>query len=147
MTEFFSNIDIQYSFLNYELFGNTLADYITATVVFLMVFSILKFFKLRILNNLHTLAKKTKNDFDDLIIEIIQAVGYPFYLFVSLGIAIQFIEQPPWLRSVVSTVAFIVVVYVAVKAVQQIVEYIFEKEGIEFAYPTQTIFVEKSAGT
>jgi len=127
MIEFFLDIELQYTFLNYEVFGNTLADYIIASVVFLVVFSLLKFFKLRILSNLHELAKKTKNDFDDLIIEVIQAVGYPFYLFVSLGIAIQFIEQPPWLSSVVSTFALIVVVYVAVKAVQQIIEYIFEK--------------------
>jgi len=127
MIEFFSTLDIKYSFLNYEVFGNTFADYILATIIFIVVFSILKVFKLRILGGLRTLAEKTKNDFDDLIIEVIQAVGYPFYLFVSLGIAIQFIEQPPWLSSVISTTALIVVLYVVVKAVQQVIEYMFDK--------------------
>lgn len=127
MLEFFSNITVEYTFLNFQVLGNTVADYIVATVVFLVVFSVLKFFKLKILGSLRKLTEQTKNDFDDLIIEVIQSVGYPFYLFVSLGVAIQFIEQPPWLSSVISTVALIVVVYVAVKAVQQIIEYMFDR--------------------
>ena len=77
----------QYAFLSYEFFGNTVMQYTTVVVVFLVVFSILKLFKRRVIKNLHTLAEKTAGDFDDLIAQIIQSVGKPFYLFVSLAFA------------------------------------------------------------
>jgi len=121
------SIDFNYAILNYEVFGNTLEGYLLSVGVFLITFTILKFFKSRVLGNLRKLAEKTKNDFDDLLIEIIQSIGYPFYLFVSLGGAIQFIEQPVIFKTTVSYIALVVIVYTVVRAVQQVVEYGFNK--------------------
>jgi small-conductance mechanosensitive channel len=120
-------IQYQYAFFSYEYFGNTVWQYTTALVAFVAVFSVLKLFKRRVIKNLHKLAEKTEGDFDDLVAQIIQSVGRPFYLFVSLAVAIQFIEQPDLLKKVVFYIALTVVLYTAVRAIQQLIDYGFQK--------------------
>ena len=117
----------QYPLFSYELFGNSVAQYFIAGVVILIVYSLLKLFQKRVVRNLHKLSERTATDFDDLIVDIIQSIGAPFYLFVSLGIGIQFIEQPEILKRIVSYVAAGVVIYTAVRIVQQIVNYVFQR--------------------
>jgi len=113
--------------LQYEFLGNTLAQYLTAVAVFLLVFTALKLFKVEILRRLRKLAKKTKSDFDDLLIEILYSIGNPFYLLVAVGIALQYIQQPSVLKVVGYWIAFGVIVYSVVRAVGSIIDYLFER--------------------
>jgi len=106
----FLQLESQYPFLSSEVFGNSVLKYVEALVVFVLVFGVLKFFKSRIINNLHKLSEKTKTDIDDMIVGVIQVIGAPFYLFVSLGVAVQFIDQPPLLKLIVSYLAIAVVI-------------------------------------
>ena len=113
--------------LNQEFFGNSLQQYIVATAAFLLVFWVLKLFKKQVISNLHKLSDKTKTDIDDLIVSIVQSIGSPFYVFVSLGVGVQFIEQPPLLKNIILYIALAVVIYTVVRAVQQLVDYTFNR--------------------
>ena len=117
----------QYPLLSYEFFGNPLSQYLVAVAVALVVYGVLKLFKKRIVNNLDDLSEKTANEFDDLLVDVVQSIGTPFYLFVSLGVGVQFIDQPEMLRTIVSYIAIGVVIYTVVRILQQVVSYIFQR--------------------
>lgn len=113
--------------LQYEFLGNTVVQYLTAVAVFLFVFTVLKLFKAGVLRRLRKLAKKTKGDFDDLLIEILYSIGNPFYLLLSVGVALQFIQEPPIVKTIGYWSAFGVIVYSVVRAVGSVIDYLFER--------------------
>ena len=107
--------------------GNTIGAYVNALLVFFLVYIVLLVFRKSVLKKLRGLAEKTKTDFDDLLIEIVFAVGTPFYLLLSAGIALQFIEYPLWAKSIGYWIALFVIVYSAMKALTRTIDYFFEK--------------------
>jgi len=113
--------------LELEYFGNTLQNYLAAFLVFLVSFGLLKIFKGSFVAKLRTLAKASKNDFDDLLIEIIGSIGYPFYFLLSLAIALQLISQPPYLKLYGFYAALFIVAYTVVRAAGHLIDYFFEK--------------------
>jgi len=108
-------------------FGNTIGAYAVALFVFFLVYIVLQIFRIGVLKKLKGLAEKTKTDFDDLLIEIIFAVGTPFYLLLSVGLALQFIQYPLWAKGIGYWIALGVIVYSAVKALSRVIDYSFEK--------------------
>ena len=113
--------------MQFEYFGNTVQDYLLVLGAFVVSFGILKIFKDIVIRRLRKLAEASKNDFDDLLIEIIRSIGYPMYLLVAVGIALQFIEQPPFIKTLGFYITLVVIAYTVIRAVQQLVDYIFAK--------------------
>ncbi|HEX9722506.1 MAG TPA: mechanosensitive ion channel family protein [Candidatus Paceibacterota bacterium] len=120
-------LQTQYAFLGYEVFGNTVWQLLVAVVVFFLAYTALKLFKRNVIRRLDKLAEKIQGDFDDLVVQILQSVGTPFYLFVSLAVAVRFIEQPEWLKTTVFYIAVAVIVYTVVRGIQQIIDYGFQR--------------------
>ena len=112
---------------DYQIFKNTLEAYLVAVGVFVLTFVILKFAKFRIVARLKKFSEKTDTEFDDLITRIISAFGFPFYVLVSLIVALQFLNVPEVIDKVVSYAILIVVLYYGVKAFQQIIDFGFQK--------------------
>jgi small-conductance mechanosensitive channel len=100
---------------------------LVAVAVFFVVYTALKLFKRGVIKNLGKLAEKTTTDFDDLLAQILQSIGAWFYVFVSLAVAVQFIQQPEMLKKVLFYIALVVVVYAIVKAIQQVIDYGFQR--------------------
>ena len=115
------------TFLQLSFAGNTMGAYITALLVFVGVYLFLQIFRRQILNRLKIIAEKTKNDFDDLLIAILQSVDSPFYFLLAAAVALQFIQEPEFARSAGYWIAFVVIVYSVVKALARIIDYFFEK--------------------
>jgi small-conductance mechanosensitive channel len=122
-----TDFQTQYAFLGYEFFGNTVWQLLVAVAVFFVVYTALKLFKRGVIKNLGKLAEKTTTDFDDLLAQILQSIGAWFYVFVSLAVAVQFIQQPEMLKKVLFYIALVVVVYAIVKAIQQVIDYGFQR--------------------
>lgn len=114
-------------FLQLSFAGNTMGAYITALLFFVGIYLFLQIFRKQILNRVKRIAEKTKNDFDDLLIAILQSVGSPFYLLLATAAALQFIQEPEFARSVGYWIAFAVIVYSAIRALSRVVDYFFEK--------------------
>ncbi len=108
--------------LNITILDNTILSYLIALGIFIISYSILKFFKFVILNRLKAFAEKTSFKWDDLIIELINMIGWPFYALLSLYISIQFLVVPPIVITILKSLLIIVSAFYAIKIVLRIVE-------------------------
>lgn len=107
--------------LSYRFLGNSLREYLLALVIFVLVISVLKIFKKIVIKKLKHLADHTRIEFDNLLIEILESIGWPFYFLLALWIASQFISLPAKAARFFSYFLLIVVAYYAVMALQRLV--------------------------
>ncbi len=113
--------------LTYQIGGNLAIDYIGALLVFLLSVLVLKAFKFIIVRKLKALAKKTRNDIDDLLIRIIDKIGWPFYLVLSLHLAFQVISLPDYLESGVYYLFLILVGWYLIRSAGYVIDYAAKK--------------------
>jgi len=102
-------------------------NYLIALAVFGAAIGVIKLFKQLIIARLRKIATKTKTDFDDLVIKIVAGVGWPFYLILSLWLALQFIHPIDLIQKVLRWGVVIIVTYYAVRAIQRIIDYTTRK--------------------
>lgn len=112
---------------NYYFYHNTGYDYFLAVVVFIGLIILLKIFQAFILSRLKNLAKKTKTDFDDILIEIFRKVRPPFYFFVSLYFGIKMLTLPELLVTTINILFIIAIVYEVIRAMERLVDYFLDK--------------------
>lgn len=91
--------------------------------VFVAAAAALKIFRSLIMAKMKGLAAKTKTGVDDMIINAIDAIYWPFYVFASLYFAIQFVYVPPAIESGAFYVFMIAVVYYAIKFLSKMIDF------------------------
>ncbi len=106
-----------------EILGNSLGSWIQAGVIFLLVLGGLKLFQTVIISRLKAVFEKTKNDIDDIVINAIDSIYWPFYVFASLYIALQFLSVPGIVGRWAYYVFMAAVVYYAIKFVTRLIDY------------------------
>ncbi|PIS04585.1 MAG: mechanosensitive ion channel protein MscS [Candidatus Buchananbacteria bacterium CG10_big_fil_rev_8_21_14_0_10_42_9] len=119
-------------FKGYEFLGNSGYDYIVSAVIFVGLLIALKIFQVIILARLKQLAKKTKTEFDDVLIKIFTKVKPPFYLVVALFFAVKALTLPSYANTLVKAFFIIAVVYEIIQAIHRLVDY-FAKKYIDQA--------------
>jgi len=122
-----ASLDTIRQILSLSFAGNTLFDYSFAAVVFIISIFILKIFKFIIVHKLKKLTKKTKTEIDDLIIDIIDRVHWPFYILLSLYISVQTIVIPDYAVTALHYIFIILFTYYIVKGINSIIDYSSEK--------------------
>ncbi len=123
---YFLNINYK-EVLNIYFWNNTILDYLITLAVFVLSLIILKIFKHILLAKLKKIVSRTNTEFDDLVINTIDSIGWPFYLFFSLYISLRFLNIPAILASIVYYIILIVGVYYVVKGLQTIIDYGFRR--------------------
>ncbi|MBU1015401.1 mechanosensitive ion channel family protein [Patescibacteria group bacterium] len=113
--------------LRVSLGNNSLETYLCAAGTFFAVWFGLWVFRTIILRKISRIAKATQNDFDDVLTEILRSLSVPFYFLLALGAASQFIAQPPFVSKAGYWGAVVVLVYTAIRAATQLVDYFFER--------------------
>ncbi|MFC2162352.1 mechanosensitive ion channel family protein [Candidatus Altiarchaeota archaeon] len=113
--------------LGKSIAGNLVSDYLLSFIVFLGALLTLIVFKRIVLKRLDIIAKKTKNDLDDLLIALVQSINKSFYILLSLYFAIQFIRLPGILDRYVAYAVFLVAVYYLVLLVVAVIEYMRDR--------------------
>ncbi|MCK5096165.1 MAG: mechanosensitive ion channel family protein [Candidatus Pacebacteria bacterium] len=111
----------------YELFNNSIGDYIMAVCVLVVFLAVFKLFQIVVLYRLGLLAKKTKTDIDDTLVEIVKSLRPPFYSFLAVYTAVQFLTLSVTLQKVFDVLLIVWVIYQAIIATQILIEYIFTK--------------------
>ena len=96
-------------------------------VIFALTFLALKIFKTIIVKKLKSVAKKTETDIDDVFIQIIESINWPFYLLISIFIAVQFVQLSSKVENILNYAAILVVAYYVVRALQKLIEFALEK--------------------
>lgn len=103
--------------------ANTLNDYLFAVAIFIASLAILRVFKYVVIRRLHALSQKTLTDVDDLIIQVLDRVGWPFYVVLSLLIAFYSIELHRIFDDALALIVLLFGTYYAVRIVQIVINY------------------------
>jgi len=112
-----------YPFLQIEFLGNLIFDWIVFLLVFFAIIAVLKIFKTVIIARMKSLAKKTKTEIDDIAINSLNSIHFPFYIFVSFYFALNFIEAHFLIQQWSYYIFLISVVYYAIKAIQEFITF------------------------
>jgi len=113
--------------LNKINFGNT-DIYITALVIFAISISILRIFKFVIIKKLKNIAAKTVTKYDDVAIDMVDKIGWHFYILIALYITFHYLASMQFgLFSEIKTILYytivIIIIYHAVKTIQAMVDH------------------------
>ncbi|MFH1523024.1 MAG: mechanosensitive ion channel family protein [Patescibacteria group bacterium] len=120
MSEQFLN---NYPFLSYIVLGNNIFYWFKALIIFIVALVLLKLFKTILISKLKNIAEKTKTEIDDVVIGAINAIHWPFYILVSIYIALQFIEISPVVMQWSFYIILVAVAFYGVKFLEKIIDY------------------------
>jgi len=115
------------SLKNYEIMANSAYDYTLAFLIFVFLMAVLKIVKIVIIGRLRKLAKKTKNDFDDTLIEIFGKVKPPFYFFIALYFGVKSLVIPELAQQAIKALFIIVIVYEIIQGLAKLSDYFVQK--------------------
>lgn len=107
--------------------GNSTKEWLSALAVFVLTILILRIFKTLGLKKLKKWAFRTKVEYDDLVIKIIESIGWPLYFILALYIAFQFLVLPPIVGKIVSYLFLIVITYYLIKSVQELIDFVRQR--------------------
>lgn len=113
--------------INYQVGDNLAVDYFGALLVFLLTLFALRIFKFIIIRRIKQIAKKTKNDIDDLVIKMLDGVGWPFYLIFSLHLSFQVITLPEYLELGIYYLLIVLVGYYLIKSAGYMIDFASRK--------------------
>jgi len=113
--------------LNYQIGNNVGINYLMAIISFIVFVVALLIFKGIIIYRLKKLAKKTKTDFDDNLIQYINGLRWHFYVFLSLFISLQFVTISASIDKFLNHISIIFVAYYSVKFLQNIFDFAADK--------------------
>ncbi|MFZ7138208.1 MAG: mechanosensitive ion channel family protein [archaeon] len=109
--------------LSYTVFGNSLRDYVLAIAVFVVTVIVFKIIKYQVIKKLSNAADKTESDIDDLLIKIVDKIGWHFYIFFATYFAVNFIQPPAIVITIFGYATPMVVVFLIIRSLQQVVDY------------------------
>ncbi|XOU94852.1 MAG: mechanosensitive ion channel family protein [Candidatus Kerfeldbacteria bacterium] len=110
------------------LFNNTVEEYGIALAILVGLIILFYIFQRIALHRLEKLAKLTKTNIDDAVINIFRSIKPPFYFFIAFFIAIQFLDFPDMANKIVSAFLIVWVVFLAVKASQIFINTLFKEK-------------------
>lgn len=110
-----------------NIWGNTGYQYLVAFAIFIALLILLKIFQVIILARLHKLALKTKTDVDDTLIEVFKKIKPPFYFFLAIYFAIQYLNVSSLIEKVLLALFLIAIVFEVVQALSKILDYFVRK--------------------
>jgi len=107
--------------------GNSGYDYFVSIAIFVGSIIVLKIFQVVILARLNSLAKKTKTDLDDMLIEVFKKIKPPFYFFIAVYLAIKALNVADIISKILLALFLIAVVFELIQAVSRILDYLMRK--------------------
>ncbi len=113
--------------LKYSFANNTIKAYLIAVLVFIVSTIVLKIFKYTIINKLKKVFAGTKTQLDELLVEIVDKIGWPFYLFLSLYLSLKFIQLPSIVDLAMYYIILIFITFYVVRGAQDLISYVTQK--------------------
>lgn len=103
--------------------SNSSQQYFTAILVLLIAMVVLWIFKTVIVGRLKKISKRTKNDFDDVIMKILSKLGWPIYFVIAIYFAFFLIAVPIVVSNALNIIALLVITFYAVLGINEGVRY------------------------
>lgn len=115
-------------FLETSFFGNSGQDYVVALAIFVGLFVVLKLFDSYVIAFFKLASKKTKADWDDLIVDFMSAIHWQFYAYVSFYVATRFLVLTEFTEKVLVVLLWVFVAYYAAQGFSRVVDYFTNKQ-------------------
>lgn len=112
---------------NFFVTNNSENNFLVAALIFVGLFLVLKFFDSYVVRLLKHASKKTKNTWDDVIINFIDGINWPFYAFISFYIAFITLSLPEAFKSVLDFVLVLVIIFYVAKALINIIVHALDR--------------------
>lgn len=112
---------------NSILGNNTSSDYWTAFLIFGGLFIFFKLFDSYFIYVLKKAAKKTKSTWDDVIIDFLEGISWPFFAYLAFYFAAVSLELPQIISSISWYILLIFLIYYAAKGLINISNHSFDK--------------------
>jgi len=113
--------------LKYSFFNNTAKECLIALGIFLGVLLVSRIFKFIIVARIKKLISKKIDANKLLITRVIDKIGWPFYIFLSIYIALQYIDLPQIINKISFNIIIIVFVFYGVRILQVVLDYSMRK--------------------
>ncbi|MCE5330216.1 mechanosensitive ion channel family protein [bacterium] len=113
--------------LKYSFFNNTVEAYLIALGIFLGIFFASRIFKFGIVKRIKRLILKKIDIEKNLTIRIIDRIGWPFYVFLSIYIALLYINLPSLADKISFTIIVVVFVFYGIKVLGELLDYFMDK--------------------
>ncbi|MBU1992289.1 MAG: mechanosensitive ion channel family protein [Patescibacteria group bacterium] len=110
-------------FLRITAYGNTLGDYFYTLLLFVLLMILFKVFTNYVLAKFEVLAKKTKTEWDNLLVAVLAGIRWPLYFALALFLSTRVLALEPNIEKGIWYILVILLTYEGVKAVQNIIEY------------------------
>ena len=111
------------NFLQTDFLGNTIYDLLSAVLIFLIVLFILKIIKLVIIGRLRSLSAKTKTEIDDMVVDALEKIHWPFYVLVAIYFTLFFLNVNSLIKQWSFYIFLIAVVYYAIMFLGALIDY------------------------
>jgi len=133
--------------LNYAIWNNSIRGYIFSIIFFivlLLIFSVLRKF---IFKRIESIVLKTKNEFDDLLLKVVQIIKFPFVIYLSLFIALRFLSISPKLQRLLDSILIIWIIYLAIISIQILIDYVLRVKATKLPKTTTELISKILKGT
>lgn len=116
------------SFLSWQLGSSTAGDMISIFLAFLVSFVIMELVRTLLIGKLKNLAKKSKSEFDDTLLDAVGKIGRPLYFLVAVYIALKFTQLDGTVSKILGYALLVGVTYYTVRVAQSVIDYFTRKE-------------------
>jgi small-conductance mechanosensitive channel len=114
-------------FLNYEILNNSGKNYLIFLAISLSIIFFIKILKFLIKRKFKKIATKTKNDVDDLIIELIEKIKPIFYFYSAFFLGTQVLKINEILDKILYALFLVLMVYQIIILLQHVFDYLIDK--------------------
>lgn len=118
----FNSLLENYPILAADILGSSMSRWLAAVAIFFISYIALKIFKYGFLKKLKNIAKKTKNEFDDVIINGLDAIHWPFNVFIAVYVAQLFLQVNNSVAKFFNVILIITVSYYLIRVAQSTID-------------------------
>lgn len=86
----------------------------------------LKIFERYIVTTLRKWAEKTKTEFDDIIIDILQSTGWPLYITAGAYVGSRFLSLTPGYEKIITSGTLVVTFFYIIQGLQKLADYLID---------------------
>jgi len=110
-------------FLKQEFFSNTIEAYLIALIAFIGSLVVLKIFKTIVIAKIKKISQKTNTKVDDMIIDAINSIHWPFFVFVSFYFCLNFLTINQKFEKIFFYILLISFIYYSIHFLSKIIDY------------------------
>ena len=112
--------------LDFIIFNNSIRQYLFFISILSITLIITIYTKYIIVSYLQKIVSKSKNKFDDILLNILSSYGVPIYMYISFYFSLKFLNLPTNINSFIDKLYLIIIIYYIIITIQKIVVTAFQ---------------------